>query len=144
MATAPALKIARRMSIAHGRTLAEEWMDDAFMTFSEAYERLGLVEWPDDDREAVERYEGIEDEIFTRVVDAVREPIAKAFVKAARSTLGRERRRQRNRLNRSPRTRKAALTRLASFIVGRDMADPAVHRQRRSGLQPGGERRGGK
>jgi hypothetical protein len=102
----PPLKIARRVTRAHGEAFADEWLrtaaggEDVWAAFAET----GLLKWPDDDSNrplgqigpnpGQDRYQDIEDEILRRVFAIVRPAVAEAFVLVAREVLAREKRRR--------------------------------------------------
>lgn len=88
------LDIAPRVTDAHGRAFANEWMHQSRETGAifEAFARTGLIAWPGEtDPDAMARYRAIEEEI----VAALEEPVAETFVRVASRVLSRERRRRR-------------------------------------------------
>lgn len=101
----PKLKIAPRVTRAHGEAFADGWRETVLDSGSmfEVFEDTGLVKWPGDNpnrplgvflNPRQYRYQDIEDEILKRVFDSVRPAVAEAFVKVARDVLARERERQ--------------------------------------------------
>jgi hypothetical protein len=94
----PRLKIAPRVTRAHGEAFAKKWR--AMQTgdvWSEAFGKADVIEWPESEEPtpAQERFQAVRDAILNRVFDAGQLAIAEAFVRAARAILAREKRRQR-------------------------------------------------
>jgi hypothetical protein len=92
------LKFVRRVTIEHGRVFADEWLQHSLRSgaFAEAFGRADIIEWPEPDErikpnaEGVARYQAIDDAIRARLIAALREQIAEAFVAAATAVLAAE------------------------------------------------------
>jgi hypothetical protein len=100
---APALKIAPRVTRKHGEVFAAKWIEQSLDNgaFTEASATTGVIEWPGYDpvdesiyTPAQQRCHAIHDEIIALTARIATPAIANAFVKAARTVLARERRRQ--------------------------------------------------
>ncbi|HYK04025.1 MAG TPA: hypothetical protein VE974_19885 [Thermoanaerobaculia bacterium] len=91
------LRFVRHVTPEHGEVFVDEWrlQSDRCGLMCDAFAQTEIMEYPDLDDPATapqrRRYESIEDEILERTFAAVRDVIAKQFVKAANDVLSRER-----------------------------------------------------
>jgi len=98
--SAPELRIASRVTRAHGKIFADAWMEESPRGGSDgkAFGATGLIEWPPEmtltrNINAQARYMDLKDEIVRRMFAAVKDAVAEAFVRVAREVFARERRR---------------------------------------------------
>jgi hypothetical protein len=78
------------VTMEHGRDFAEGWFE---ANIEDAFERAGIMTWPEWDLDLQATFQDLEDDICQRVYDALKEQIAETFVRVANAAIDAERRR---------------------------------------------------
>ena len=94
MVRAPNVKVVSHVTRQHGEAFVEAWFERTVDVMWQACDDTEIMEWPEWDQTAQNRYAVLQDEICDQVFRATRAAIAEAFTKAARKVLARERKRQ--------------------------------------------------
>jgi hypothetical protein len=84
----PKVKTVNVVTMKHGEDFAEGWFDG---NTNDAFERAGVITWPEWDRGLQERFHGLENDICQRVFDALKQQIAETFVRIANAVIEEER-----------------------------------------------------
>jgi hypothetical protein len=88
--TLPKVETVSAVTMEHGRDFAEGWFEG---NIEDAFERAGIMTWPEWDLDLQASFQDLEDDICQRVYDALKEQIAETFVRVANAAIDAERRR---------------------------------------------------
>jgi len=84
----PKVETVNVVTMQHGEDFAEGWFDG---NTNDAFERAGVITWPEWDRSLQARFHDLEDDICQRVYDAMKQQIAETFVRVANAAIDAER-----------------------------------------------------
>jgi hypothetical protein len=88
--TLPKVETVNAVTMEHGRDFAEGWFEG---NIEDAFERAGIMTWPEWDLDLQASFQDLEDDICQRVYDALKEQIAETFVRVANAAIDAERQR---------------------------------------------------
>jgi hypothetical protein len=89
--TLPKVETVNAVTMEHGRDFAEGWFEG---NIEDAFEKAGIMTWPEWDLDLQANFQDSEDDICQRVYDALKEQIAETFVRVANAAIDAERRRK--------------------------------------------------